>query len=77
MIFTKRKKQVKFEDVEHSAKELKRIEELEKRGEHIWINEKGHLCFRQMHPNFSIYVSAVSVVISAIATIVTLLVKLH
>jgi hypothetical protein len=68
-----RREEVEFEDVEHSEKELKRIEELKKEGEYICINRKGHLCFWQMHPNFSIYVSACAIVIDVIALLIMLL----
>lgn len=72
-----RREEVEFEDVEHSEKELKRIEELKKEGEYICINRKGHLCFWQMHPNFSIYVSACAIVIDAIALIILLLKRMQ
>lgn len=64
---------VDFDDVEHSAKELERIEKLRKEGKPIDLNRKGRLCFRQMHPDFPIYLQSVAVTISAIATLITII----
>ena len=62
--------------MERSPKEQQRIDELHERGKPVFLNNKGHLCFRQRYPDFPIYISVISNLIAIIAGITLLVLKL-
>lgn len=56
-----------------SKKEQHRIRDLHEEGRIVFLNNKGRLCFRQMYPDFPMYISIISSVISILVFIIVTL----
>ncbi|MBE5966980.1 MAG: hypothetical protein E7255_08445 [Lachnospiraceae bacterium] len=54
-------------NVKRSKKEQQRINELHEEGKPVFLNGRGHLCFRQKYPNFPLIISIIALAISIIA----------